>query len=85
MYYLHCHSQEAAEADAQGADARPWACLWQGSHKRAILAKLSILAAYPVPLWRRFRIFYARSYRRTPRVVAEGTIRDGAYTVENKS
>ena len=85
MYYLYCHSQEAPEADAQGTDARAWVCLWQDAHKRAILAKLGEVALAASPPWRRFRIYYARSYRRAIRVVVEGRIRDGAYTVENKS
>ena len=85
MYYLYCHSQDAAEADAQGADARAWVCLWQDPHKRVILAKLHDLALAVSPPWRRFRIFYARSYRRAIRVIAEGTIDGGVYTLENKS
>ena len=82
MYYLYCHSQKTDQADAQ---PRAWVCVWQGPHKRAILAKLSELAVAVYPPWRRFRIFYARSYRGAPRVVVEGTIDGGVYTVENKS
>ena len=85
MYYLYCHSQDAAEADTQGAGARAWVCLWQDAHKRAVLAKLGEVALAVYPPWQRFRIYYARSYRWTPRVVAEGTIDDGVYAVKDKS
>ena len=79
MYFLYCHSQDADQDDAR---ARPWVCLWQDPWKRAILKKLSAIAVYPVPLWRRFRILHARASRGTTRVVAQGTIGDGVYAME---
>ena len=79
MYYLYCHSQAT---DQDGAQARHWVCLWQATHKRAILAKLCDVAAAAYPPWRRFRILYARTARGTTRVVAQGTIGEGVYTVE---
>ena len=75
MYFLYGHSGTAR--------ATGWECLWQDVYKRTLLKKLADLAASPCPVWTRFRLYHQRPSRLRRRLVAQGTLGQGTYALED--